>query len=699
MQHPLLPLSLCASVLNLIVLSAAATSAALTHGEPPSWRLESVTVKVDVDHPTHAISKHLYGLFLEDISQSVDGCFYPELVWNRGFEFPPSPTVAEPKFQEKGVKLDDICGWKPDCRDGAAGRFTLEYADPAFTNTPAYLRIEAFARGAGMRNTGAMDEMSLAGGVPLDLSLWARGVPFEVRLEDASNRVLAAASFTPGATWGRYTATLTPCNGQDARCPSVCRQAHLTILPKVAGVLDVDQVSLMPHARFRERVNGLRTDIATLLADLKPSTFRFPGGCMLEGDSFASWWDWKRTVGPVEERRPIWNIWGYYQTLGLGYYEYLQFCEDIGAEPVPVFLAGLTCQFRGPKFVPVEALGAFITNVLDGVEFARGGADTKWGAVRAAMGHPAPFRLSYVALGNENWGPEYWTRYNVIQKAVKATHPDLKIVAAVDPHAYMRTNDWEYSWSHISPANADVADEHLYASPSWWLNHSGMYDAYPRKGVDVYVGEWATRQASDAYINSLYNAVAEAAFRMGFERNADLVKMSAYAPLIRRMGVPGNRYSLIQLSGTASCGAPAYWCERMFAENRPDRLVPCAYPVVKAIQPAGIDRPKWSYNRRSEAIEVVSFHAVAGVTGDELVLKFANAAWRPQPVSLDFGRALPACAARRTVLTGAPDAKILPEDPRRVVPVSDTVTFPGGTTFAFNLPACSVTVLRFKIHQ
>ena len=648
----------------------------------------AVTVDVAVSKPGHEVPASLWGIFLEDIAFSVDGCLYPELVWNRGFEFRPAPSDEGFEKRLKGPTDLGIPGWSVDCRRGSMGRFTLQYAKPLRADTPAYLRMEAFAPFAGVRNTGPLGEMDVKGGEPLNLSLYARGdVPLIVRVESADNKILCEKHFHPKETWRKFSAVVTP--------KASAKNAHLLILAAKAGTAEIDYVSLMPAETFKG--HGLRKDIAQLIADLKPANFRFPGGCMLESCDYAGWFDWKRTVGAPEARQPLWNIWGYYQTLGLGYYEYLQFCEDIGAEPVPVFLAGLTCQFRGPKFAPVEALGAFVTNVLDGVEFARGGADTKWGAVRTAMGHPAPFRLSYVALGNENWGPEYWTRYNVIQKAVKAAHPDLKIVAAVDPHAYMRTNDWEYSWSQISPANADVADEHMYASPSWWLNHAGMYDAYPRKGVDVYVGEWATRQASDDYINSLYNAVAEAAFRMGFERNADLVKMSAYAPLIRRVGVPGNRYSLIQLSGTASCGAPAYWCERMFAENRPDRLVPCDYPVVKAMQPAGIDRPKWSYNRRSEAIEVVSFHAVAGVAGDELILKFANAAWRPQPVSLDFGRALPACAARRTVLTGAPDAKNLPDEPRRVVPRYDTVKFPGGTTFAFDLPACSVTVLRLKM--
>ena len=646
-----------------------------------------VEVRVDVDRPTHAISKRMYGLFLEDISQSVDGCFYPELVWNRGFDFPPSPTVADPDYVKHKVELDTICGWKPCCRGESTGRFTFQYENPRFKRTPAYLRIEAFAPGAGMCNRGAMDEMSVKGGVPLALSLYARGVPLEVRLEGDDGRLLARTEFVPSADWRLFAARLVP--------SASAKAARLVVRASAAGVLDLEQVSLSPERKFRGRKNGLREDIGELMAALRPSTFRFPGGCMLEGVKFDSWYDWKLSVGPVEERMPLWNCWGYYQTLGLGYYEYFRFCEDIGASAVPVFAAALTCQNRKPERAPMEAIGHFITNVLDGIEFARGGTDTKWGRLRAEMGHPEPFALEYVGIGNENRGPEYWERYNAMAKAVRAAHPDIRLVASVDHRAYFDRKAFEQSWANISKDNADIADEHMYASPSWWLNHAHMYDGYDRKGVDVYVGEWATRNANARYINSMYNAVAEAAFKMGFERNADLVKMTAYAPLIRRVGVPGNRYSLIQLDGVGSCGAPAYWCEKMFADSRPDRLVPCSYPEVKWTQPAGIDLETWFVTKGSPAIEVVSFHAVAGLKDGKLVMRFANAADAAQPVRISFGRTLPPGTVRRTVLTGSPTDANTPAEPNRVIPVEDEFPFAGGADLETVLPSCSVTVLRF----
>ncbi|MBR4652392.1 MAG: hypothetical protein IKO72_03450 [Kiritimatiellae bacterium] len=646
-------------------------------------QMPPVSVKVSAS-PTHAVSPRLYGLFLEDISLSVDGGLYPELVWNRSFDMPATNTPGMKAFSHS------IQGWREDHR-GGMGRVTLQYARPRFVHTPAHLRLEAFSAGAGVANLGPMEEMSVKGGEALDLSFHVRGnMDFDVALEDggAGSNMLARATLSADASWRCFQTTFTPAVD--------CRRARLRFAARSPGVLELEQVSLMPHDRFRNRVNGLRKDIATLFADLKPATFRFPGGCMLEGNSFASWYDWKLSVGPVPERRPIWNVWGYYQTLGLGYFEYLQFSEDIGASPIPVFSAGLSCQYRPPyqKTAGDGALAYFATNILDGIEFARGPATSTWGRIRAAMGHPKPFRLEMIGIGNENFGEDFFDRYDELQRIVKGVHPDIRIVSDLDPGGLFSPKKLEYSWSRISRDNADFADDHIYASPSWWLNNTHRFDSYPRKGVPVYVGEWASRKASDRYINSMYCAVAEAAFRMGFERNADLVQMSAYAPLIRRVGFPGNRYSLIQLDGTSSCGAPSYYVEKMFSLNRPDRLLPTSYPEVRTVQPAGIDRPARG-KTQSDAVEVVSFHAVAGVKGGSLVMKFANAAFKAQPVSLTFAKALPAGRVRRTLLTGAADATNTPQRPHNVIPKDDTPSFGGGSSYTFTLPPCSVCVLVF----
>ena len=645
----------------------------------------AVTVTIDQAGCGPEVSKDLYGLFLEDISLSVDGCLYPELVWNRGFDF--APTNAPGTFRRQR----EIQGWTEDFRNGSAARVSIRYAKPKFESTPAYLRIEAFGPDAGVRNDGAMNEMSVKGGEELVLSLFARGeTPFRVQLESATGEILATAQFTPSDDWMPFSARFVPAKDD--------RKARLAVLSDAAGTFDLEQVSLRPARTFRGRVNGLRTDIGELMAALRPASFRFPGGCMLEGSSFDSWYDWKRSVGPVEERAPLWNLWGYYQTLGLGYYEYFLYCEDLGAKPLPVFSAGLDCQLRKPyTAVPRSGWDYFASNVLDGIEFALGGPETKWGGMRARMGHPAPFPLELVGIGNENFGADYYDRYDYMAAKVRADYPQVKLVVSVHPFAYLNAKSADESWARIRKETADFADEHMYASPSWWLNNAHRYDAYARRDVAIYVGEWATRNAEPRYLNSMYNAVAEAAFRMGFERNADLVKMSAYAPLVRRVGFPGNRYSLIQLDGFGSCGAPSYWCEKMFAENRPDRMVPCAYPEVRWTQPAGVDLKTWPPTRGSPAVDVISFHADAGVKGKTLVVKLANAAWREQPVSLSFAHPLAPGTVRRTVLTGAPDAHNTPSDPNRVVPVEDALQFAGGRQLQTSLPSCSVTVLTIDL--
>lgn len=657
---------------NLVVLGAG-----LALAQP------AVEVAIDPAGPGPEVSKDLYGLFLEDISLSVDGGLYPELVWNRGFDFAPTNAPGEK------VRRREMQGWTELFRNGSAARVTVNYARPKFENNPAYLRVEAFGPDAGVRNNGAMGEMSVKGGEELQLSLYARGdAPFRVTLESPNGDVLASARFEPADAWRRETATLVPTRSE--------RNACLALLSERVGTFDLEQVSLRPKRTFRGRENGLREDIGELMAALRPATFRFPGGCMLEGSSFASWYDWKRSVGPVEERMPLWNLWGYYQTLGLGYYEYFLYCEDLGAKPLPVFSAALDCQLRKPyTAVPRSGWDYFATNILDGIEFALGAPETKWGGLRARMGHPKPFPLELVGIGNENFGDDFYDRFDYLAGKVRAAYPQIKIVTCLHPFGYFRPELETQSWARVSRATADFADEHLYASPSWWLNHAHRYDVYERRGVPVYVGEWATRNVEEKYLNSMYNAVAEAAFRMGFERNADLVKMSAYAPLVRRTGFPGNRYSLIQIDGIGSCGAPAYWCEKMFAENRPDRMVPCAYKPVRWTQPAGVDLARWWLTRGSPAVEVESFHADAGLKGGALVVKLANAAWETQPVRLSFKVPLPPSRVRRTVLAGAPDARNTPSNPHRVIPVDDAFDFGGGETITFTLPSCSITVLSF----
>ncbi|MBQ3290275.1 MAG: family 43 glycosylhydrolase [Kiritimatiellae bacterium] len=651
---------------------------------------EPVRVDVAVSRPGHEVPTSLWGAFLEDIAFSVDGCLYPELVWNRGFEFRPAPSDDGFESRLKGPGDLGIPGWTADCRRGGMGRFTLQYAKPLRADTPAYLRIEAFAPFAGMRNTGVLGAMSVKGGEKLNLSLYARGdVPLIVRVESEKNKVLCEKHFRPGKHWKRFAATVTPSESSE--------RAHLLVMAAAAGVAEIDFVSLMPSGTFRG--HGLRRDIAKLIADLRPANFRFPGGCMLESCDYAGWWDWKRTVGDVESRQPLWNIWGYYQNVGLGFYEYFRFCEDIGAEPLPVFIGGRTCQFRNSKLFPKESLGYLVTNMLDAIEFARGGADTKWGGLRAKMGHPAPFLLKTIGIGNENWGEEYFSRLYVLAAGVKAVHPDIKVIASIDPHTVRDPPRALKSWAQIRKGEVDFADEHMYASPSWWLNNTGRYDSYDRANVPVYIGEWGTRDIRADWRDGLYVALAEAAFRIGIEKNSDVVKMVAYAPLARRVGAPRDGFSLLDVTPSGSCGNPTYYAEKMFSLNRPERIVPVAYPKAVVRQPAGWEKDGGPCNPKNEAVDVVAFHAGAGVVNGELVVKLVNAAPEARAVTLAFDAALPSGNVVRQTLSGEPGAKNTPEDPLRVTPVEDSFAFGGGSELATELPPYSFTVLRLATAQ
>ena len=651
---------------------------------------EPIRVEVAASQPGHEVPASLWGAFLEDIAFSVDGCLYPELVWNRGFEFRPAPSDDGFAKRLKGPMDLGMPGWTADCRSGAMGRFTLQYAKPLREDTPAYLRIEAFAPYAGMRNSGALGEMAVKRGEKLNLSLYARGdAPLIVRVEGGENNVLCETRFEPGQDWKRFSATLTPSESS--------RKAHLLVMAGAAGVVELDFVSLMPSNTFRG--HGLRSDIAKLIADLKPANFRFPGGCMLESCDYAGWFDWKRTVGDVESRQPLWNIWGYYQNVGLGFYEYFQFCEDIGAEPLPVFIGGLTCQFRNSKLFPKESLGYLVTNMLDAIEFARGGAETKWGALRAKMGHPAPFALKTIGIGNENWGEEYFSRLYELAAGVKAVHPDIKVIAAIDPHTVRDPPRALKSWSQIRKGAVDFADEHIYASPSWWLNNTGRYDDYDRDNVPVYIGEWGTRDIRADWIDGLYVALAEAAFRIGIEKNSDVVKMVAYAPLARRVGAPRDGFSLLNVTPSGACGNATYYAEKMFSLNRIERIVPVAYPKVVVRQPEGWEKKGGPCNPKNEAVDVVAFHAGAGIVNGELVVKLVNAAPEARGISLAFDAALPAGVVYRQTLSGEPGARNTPEEPKRVVPVEDSFDFGGGCELSVELPPYSFVVLRLATAQ
>ena len=528
---------------------------------------------VHADRPGHAIPKTLYGIFFEDINDAADGGLYPELIANRGFDW----RTSEPE------------GWRREWRGNAMGRVSLQGGYPVNPNTWQYLRLECYApgEGAGVANSG-FGGIAVKQGEKYDLSFYARphagyAGGLTVRLETADKRPLATYRIEKGAwknrpseakavspldqpvppEWVKYEAVFTP--------SETATNGQLAVLLDAVGTVDLDLVSLYPQATFNGRKNGLRCDLMQMLKEMKPATLRFPGGCVVEGSDMETLYHWKRTVGPLERRGINWNRWGYWQSHGLGFFEYFQLAEDVGAEPLPILAAGLTCQFKKPlEFVPVDSLDYFIRNALDLIEFANGSPETPWGRVRAEMGHPAPFSLKYVGIGNENWDNVFLERYEIISKAVKAKHPEITIItsAGAAPEGPM----FELAWKRLPELKAELVDEHYYKPPEWFYTQANRYDRYDRNGPKVYVGEYACHTHDRK--NNLTAALAEAAVMTGFERNSDVVRMAAYAPLFNKIGNSQWNVDLIWFDNMRAFGTPSYYVQKLFMNNLPDVLLP-----------------------------------------------------------------------------------------------------------------------------
>ncbi|MCL2105096.1 MAG: alpha-L-arabinofuranosidase [Kiritimatiellaeota bacterium] len=527
---------------------------------------EPLQVTVRADRPAHEIPKTLYGIFFEDINFAADGGLYPERIVNRGFDW----RTKEPE------------GWSGEWRGEAMGRISLQGAWPLHPNTFQYLRVECYAPGdgAGVAN-GGFGGIAVTQGAQYDLSFYARrhadfAGGLTVRLETKDRQALAEYRIAKDGwtnrerqgegglppEWAQYTAVFTPAQ--------TVADARLVILLDAKGTVDLELVSLFPRDTFNGRTNGLRKDLAQMLKDLRPATLRFPGGCLVEGHDFDTMYWWKRTVGPLEGRAVNANIWGYWQTHGLGYYEYFCLAEDIGAEPLPILAAGLTCQFRAPKAVPLDALQPFIQDALDLIEFANGAPGTPWGRVRAEMGHPAPFNLNYIGIGNENWDHVFLDRYAIIAQAVKAAHPEIKIIgsAGASPEGAM----FRLGWTRNTELKTDLVDEHFYQSPDWFFRQVNRYDAYDRNGPKVYAGEYACHTPDRK--NNLLSALAEAAVMTGFERNSDVVETTAYAPLFNKVGNTQWDINLIWFDNTRVFGTPSYYVQKLFMHHLPDVLLP-----------------------------------------------------------------------------------------------------------------------------
>ena len=469
-------------------------------------------------------------------------------------------------------------GWSRIVPTNGLGSFEMRDYDPFDAANPHYLRIRTgfFSKGFGVSNEGFRG-IGVRVGAALNFSVQARAIAgkpaLRIELVGADGRILDSTRLRRFSfRWRQYTARLRP-RATEPR-------AQLNLIVEGPGTLDLDMVSLFPADTWKHRANGLRADLVQMLADLKPGFLRFPGGCIVEGRTLSNRYEWKNTILDPEDRPLKMNRWNvefkdrpapdYFESFGLGFFEYFQLCEDIGAEPLPVLNCGMACQFNSGELAPLDRLDPYIQDALDLIEFANGPATSEWGARRSAMGHPAPFHLKCLGVGNEQWGSQYIERFAMFAQALRHQHPEIQLVAASGPDP--SGERFDFLWPRLRELRADFVDEHFYRPPEWFLENAGRYDHYSRSGPKVFAGEYAARAPNAA--NNLQSALAEAAMMTGFERNADVVRMASYAPLFGRVDAWQWKPNLIWFDNLRVFGTPNYYVQQLFSRNRGDVVLP-----------------------------------------------------------------------------------------------------------------------------
>jgi alpha-L-arabinofuranosidase len=635
-----------------------------------------LTVSIDSGAQGKAISPDLVGIFFEDLSYAADGGLYAELVENRSFEY---SAVEQPDW-------NSLTGWQLVERDGGRGMMVIDTSVPLHPNNPHYLVLGVDDEGGmvGLSNDG-FDGIVVRKGERYRLSVFARQLAYPagtltVRLETASGERLGEAKLPVLTTgWRQYHATIEATGSDDA--------ARLVLLAGHPGRIGLDMISLFPAKTFKDRQNGLRADLAQTIADLQPKFVRFPGGCLVHGDGLDNFYRWKDTIGPVHERKAQRNIWRYHQTLGLGYYEYFLFCEDLGAEPLPVVPAAVSCQNsgasvtgrygNGQQCVPMEDMDAYIQDVLDLIEWANGPADSEWGAKRAAAGHPKPFGLKYLGVGNEDHITDgFEIRFRMIYEAVKARHPEITVIGTTGPAT--SGSDYERGWAFATSLGLEVVDEHGYQSPAWFWENLERWDGYKRNGVKVYLGEYAAHDSRRT--TTLRSALAEAAYLTSMERNGDVVQFASYAPLLANLRHTSWNPNLIYFDNKEIYPTISYQVQKLFSHNAGDTWL--------STQIDGLGQ------RERFAASTVRDEE----TGD-VIVKLVNGDGEAKSVHLQLsGAASLAVEAHVTVLADDnPDARNDQRNPDRVMPKKATMNI--GPKVKYEAPAHSLTVIRMKRRQ
>lgn len=631
-------------------------------------------ITVNVDKPGAKIQPTMWGIFFEDINFAADGGIYAELVKNRSFEF------TRPKM-----------GWSVSRTLSDSSHFIVINRTGSNENNPRFARITLregtgpfYLANSGFRGMGIKQNNRYNFSILASLPGNDR-IKMRVELLTSAGTVAGEVTITPeGKGWKKYEASLTSA--------STDLKGSMRVWFEGTGVIDIDMVSLFPADTWKGRKNGLRSDLVQLLADMKPGFIRFPGGCIVEGFDLSVRYQWKKTVGPVEERKTIINRWNtefahrltpdYFQSFGLGFYEYFLLAEDIGAEPLPIINCGMACQFNTAEVVPLDQMEPYIQDALDLIEFANGAPETRWGSIRAGMGHPEPFNLKYLGVGNEQWGPQYFERYALFEKAIKAKFPSVSLVSGTGPQPDDEL--FHFAVQALKDVKPELVDEHYYRPPAWFRENAARYDSYDRTAYKIFAGEYAAqsvRTVSPDNKNNWECALSEAAFMTGLERNADVVQMCSYAPLFAHVDAWQWTPDLIWFNNLKSYGTANYHVQKLFSVNRGTNVL----DILQDGKPLTGQK---------------ELYASAALDSDTrtIILKIVNTASSVQTTNIVLqtrGRVSP--RADMTVLRhDSLSAMNTIEKPDEVVPSEQQITL-SGKTLTLQAAPYSFSIIRIKL--
>ena len=663
---------------TLLFLAASLTAGAQTH-----------VLDVNTKKLGAPVQPTMYGIFFEDINYAADGGLYAELVKNRSFEFPNAFT-----------------GWD------ISGKVQLMNDGP-FERNPHYVRLAP----SGHSDKHTMIEnhgffgMGVKGGAEYRFSVWARvpdGGKAKLWIDLVDNATMEddqklgnSGVEVSGKEWKKYTTIIRPTR--------TFAKAHLRVWGDSKVTTDVEHVSLFPVDTYKGRENGMRKDLAKALEDMHPGVFRFPGGCIVEGTDLATRYQWKNTVGPVENRPLNENRWhytftnryfpDYFQSYGLGFFEFFQLCEDFGSEALPVISCGLSCQFQNPDptkpgvHVAIDDLEPYIQDALDLIEFANGPADSKWGKVRAEMGHPAPFNLKFLGVGNEQWdydeehggfGPVFTSRLKKFSDAIRKKYPDIKLIGTTGPNS----EGWDFDLlqPRMKELKVDLYDEHYYRNEKWFLSHGLRYDSYDRKGPKVFAGEYACHGSNKHKWNHYYTSLLEAAHMTGIERNADIVHMATYAPLFAHVEGWQWRPDAIWYDNLRMFKSVSYYVQQLYAMNKGSNVLSLTMDKKPVAGQEGQDG--------------LFASAVFEQSTGEVIVKVVNTSDKVQPVSIQFqGMNGTRTAETITLCHDGMDDENTLDNPEKITPKSGTCQVDAGKKVSLitdDMPAKSFRIYKVK---